>query len=92
MIRFIDESFTTLRSAETAFDLLVKYKHLQIPETIKEKLMKKFRNVLEQYRKEVFYLGISYPVHEILYLMKIINVCMSKYKLLYYTCVVSFAI
>ncbi|KAM4891097.1 dynein axonemal heavy chain 10 [Sylvia borin] len=53
MTRFIDESFTTLRSAEAAFDLLVKYKHLQIRETVKKKLMKKFRNVLEQYCKEV---------------------------------------
>lgn len=79
MTRFIDESFTTLRSAEAAFDLLVKYKRLQIRETVKEKLMKKFRNVLEQYCKEVFNLGVSYPVHEILYLIKIINLFMSKY-------------
>lgn len=79
MTRFIDESFTTLRSAEAAFDLLVKYKHIQTRETIKKKLMKKFRNVLEQYCKEVFNLGISYPVRDILYLMKITNLCVSKH-------------
>ncbi|RMC05733.1 hypothetical protein DUI87_17276 [Hirundo rustica rustica] len=53
MTRFIDESFTTLRSAEAAFDLLVKYKHIQTREAINKKLMKKFRSVLEQYCKEV---------------------------------------
>ncbi|XP_063271579.1 dynein axonemal heavy chain 10 [Prinia subflava] len=53
MTRFIDESFTTLRSAEAAFDLLMKYKHLQIREPVNKKLMKKFRNVLNQYCKEV---------------------------------------
>lgn len=79
MTRFIDESFTTLRSAETAFDMLLKYKHIQIPETVNKQLMKKFSVVLEQYSKEVFNLGISYPVHEVLYLMKIINLYMSKY-------------
>uniref|UniRef100_A0A8C3NCR8 Dynein-1, subspecies f n=1 Tax=Geospiza parvula TaxID=87175 RepID=A0A8C3NCR8_GEOPR len=53
MTRFIDESFTTLRSAETAFGLLSKYKHLQIPETINKQFIKKFNVVLEQYCKEV---------------------------------------
>ncbi|XP_041266334.1 dynein heavy chain 10, axonemal [Onychostruthus taczanowskii] len=53
MTRFIDESFTTLRSAETAFDMLLKYKRLQIPETINKQFMKKFSVVLEQYCKEV---------------------------------------
>lgn len=79
MTSFIDESFTTLRSAEVAFDMLMKYKHMQIPETINKQLMEKFSDVLEQYCKEVFSLGISYPVHEVLYLMKIINLCMSNY-------------
>lgn len=79
MTRFIDESFKTLRSAETAFGLLSKYKRLQIPETINKQFKKKFNVVLEQYCKEVFNLGISYPVHEVLYLMKIINLYMSKY-------------
>ncbi|OWK54873.1 Dynein heavy chain 10, axonemal [Lonchura striata] len=53
MTRFIDESFTTLRSAETAFDMLLKYKYIQIPETINKQLMKKFNVVLEKYCKEV---------------------------------------
>lgn len=79
MTSFIDESFMTLRSAEVAFDMLMKYKQMQIRETINKQLMEKFRDVLEQYRKEVFSLGISYPVHEVLYLMKIINLRMSKY-------------
>ncbi|XP_058707745.1 dynein axonemal heavy chain 10 [Poecile atricapillus] len=53
MTRFIDESFTTLRSAEATFDLLLKYKHIQIRETINKQFMKKFSDVLEQYCKEV---------------------------------------
>ncbi|XP_074410515.1 dynein axonemal heavy chain 10 isoform X7 [Zonotrichia albicollis] len=53
MTRFIDKSFTTLRSAETAFGLLSKYKRLQIPKTINKQFMKKFSVVLEQYCKEV---------------------------------------
>uniref|UniRef100_A0A8C5U940 Dynein heavy chain tail domain-containing protein n=1 Tax=Malurus cyaneus samueli TaxID=2593467 RepID=A0A8C5U940_9PASS len=51
--RFIDESFTALRSAETAFDMLLKYKHIQIRENISKKLMKKFSDVLGQYQKEL---------------------------------------
>ncbi|NXS82265.1 DYH10 protein, partial [Erpornis zantholeuca] len=51
--RFIDQSFKTLRSAETAFDMLLKYKQIQIRETINKQLMKKFRDVLEKYSKEV---------------------------------------
>lgn len=54
MKRFIDESFKTLRSAETAFDMLLKYKQIQIRETIHKQLMKKFSDVLEKYYKEVF--------------------------------------
>ncbi|KAF4798840.1 Dynein-1-alpha heavy chain, flagellar inner arm I1 complex [Turdus rufiventris] len=53
MTSFIDESFMTLRSAEVAFDMLMKYKQMQIRETINKQLMEKFRDVLEQYRKEV---------------------------------------
>uniref|UniRef100_A0A8C9N5K9 Dynein heavy chain tail domain-containing protein n=1 Tax=Serinus canaria TaxID=9135 RepID=A0A8C9N5K9_SERCA len=53
MTRFVDESFTTLRSAETAFGLLFKYKYLEIPETIKKQFIKKFRVVLDQYCKEL---------------------------------------
>ncbi|XP_039416979.1 dynein heavy chain 10, axonemal isoform X2 [Corvus cornix cornix] len=53
MKRFIDESFKTLRSAETAFDMLLKYKQIQIRETIHKQLMKKFSDVLEKYCKEV---------------------------------------
>lgn len=79
MIKFIDESFTTLRSAETAFDMLLKYKCIQTREIINKQFIKKFSDVLDQYCKEVFNLGISYLVHEVLYVMKIINLYMSKY-------------
>ncbi|XP_009082982.1 PREDICTED: dynein heavy chain 10, axonemal, partial [Acanthisitta chloris] len=50
---FIDESFKSLRSAEAAFDMLLKFKHISIRETVAEQMMMKFRDVLDQYCKEV---------------------------------------
>ncbi|KAJ7419933.1 Dynein heavy chain 10, axonemal [Willisornis vidua] len=50
---FIDESFKTLRSAEPAFDMLLKFKHIQTRETLNEHMMMKFSDVLDQYCKEV---------------------------------------
>ncbi|CAH1801914.1 unnamed protein product [Owenia fusiformis] len=50
---FIDESFKTLRSAEGAFDMLLKFKHIRSREAINSQLMKKFNDILTQYEKEV---------------------------------------
>ncbi|KAG8456021.1 hypothetical protein GDO86_001999 [Hymenochirus boettgeri] len=52
-INFIDESFKTLRSAEAAFDMLLKFKHIRSREVINKQMMMKFNDILEQYSKEV---------------------------------------
>lgn len=50
---FIDESFKTLRSAEAAFDMLLKFKHIRSREAINRQMMMKFNDILAQYCKEV---------------------------------------
>lgn len=50
---FIDESFKTLRSAEAAFDMLLKFKHIRSREAINRQMMMKFNDILVQYCKEV---------------------------------------
>lgn len=50
---FIDESFKTLRSAEAAFDMLLKFKHIRSREAINRQMMMKFNDILAQYGKEV---------------------------------------
>ncbi|XP_030648846.1 dynein heavy chain 10, axonemal [Chanos chanos] len=52
-IKFIDQSFKSLRSAAAAFDLLLKFKHIRTRETINNQMMKKFNDILAQYCKEV---------------------------------------
>ncbi|XP_050408300.1 dynein axonemal heavy chain 10 [Patella vulgata] len=50
---FIDESFKTLRSAEGAFDMLLNFKHIRSREAINAQMMQKFKDILNQYGKEV---------------------------------------
>ena len=50
---FIEESSQSLRSAEGAFDMLLKFKHIRSREAIKDQMMQKFRDILAQYQKEV---------------------------------------
>ncbi|XP_042636525.1 dynein axonemal heavy chain 10 [Orycteropus afer afer] len=50
---FIDESFKTLRSAEAAFDMLLKFKHIRSRESINRQMMMKFNDILAQYCKEI---------------------------------------
>ncbi|XP_075390744.1 dynein axonemal heavy chain 10 [Tenrec ecaudatus] len=50
---FIDESFKTLRSAEAAFDMLLKFKHIRSREAINRQMMMKFNDILDQYCKEI---------------------------------------
>ncbi|XP_048641449.1 dynein axonemal heavy chain 10 isoform X3 [Marmota marmota marmota] len=50
---FIDESFKTLRSAEAAFDMLLKFKHIRSREAVNRQMMMKFNDILAQYCKEI---------------------------------------
>ncbi|XP_006149290.1 dynein heavy chain 10, axonemal [Tupaia chinensis] len=50
---FIDESFKKLRSAEAAFDMLLKFKHIRSREAINRQMMMKFNDILAQYCKEI---------------------------------------
>ncbi|XP_073737373.1 dynein axonemal heavy chain 10 [Callorhinus ursinus] len=50
---FIDESFKTLRSAEAAFDMLLKFKHIRSRDAINRQMMMKFNDILAQYCKEI---------------------------------------
>ncbi|XP_053555751.1 dynein axonemal heavy chain 10 [Bombina bombina] len=52
-INFIDESFKALRSAEAAFDMLLKFQHIRSRDAINKQLMMKFNDILEQYCKEI---------------------------------------
>ncbi|XP_014779882.1 dynein axonemal heavy chain 10 isoform X2 [Octopus bimaculoides] len=52
---FIDKSFKNLRSAEGAFDMLLKFQHIRSRESINKQLMQKFTEILEQYKKEVVF-------------------------------------
>ncbi|XP_023383907.1 dynein heavy chain 10, axonemal-like [Pteropus vampyrus] len=47
------ESFKTLRSAEAAFDMLLKFKHIRSREAINRQMMMKFNDILAQYCKEI---------------------------------------
>ncbi|XP_067910593.1 dynein axonemal heavy chain 10 isoform X5 [Heterodontus francisci] len=49
---FIDESFKSLRSAEAAFDMLLRFKHIRSREAINKQMMRKFNDILTQYCKE----------------------------------------
>ena len=52
---FIDESFRKLRSAEGAFELLLKFKHIRSREAINAQMMSKFSDILQTYEREVCY-------------------------------------
>lgn len=52
-INFIDESFKKLRSAQGAFELLQKFKHIRSRQAINKQMLMKFDNILERYEKEV---------------------------------------
>lgn len=50
---FINNSFRTLRSAEGAFEMLMKFQHIRSRKAINELMMLKFNDILDQYQKEV---------------------------------------
>jgi dynein heavy chain, axonemal len=50
---FINESFKKLRSAEGAFDLLQKFKHIKTRDSINKQMMDKFSDILGIYKEEL---------------------------------------
>lgn len=50
---FINQSFKKLRSAEGAFDMLVRFRNIRSREAINTEMMKKFSDILTQYNREV---------------------------------------
>ena len=50
---FINQSFKKLRSAEGAFDMLLRFKNVRSREVINSEMMKKFTDILSQYMKEI---------------------------------------
>ena len=50
---FINQSFKKLRSAEGAFEMLLRFKNIRSREAINSEMMKKFTDILTQYTKEV---------------------------------------
>ncbi|XP_033627732.1 dynein heavy chain 10, axonemal-like [Asterias rubens] len=61
---FINESFKTLRSAEGAFDMLLKFKNIRSREAINSQMMKKFNDILLQYGKEVDTVNSLFKQHQ----------------------------
>lgn len=51
--RFIDEAFKNLRSAEGAFDMIVRFKHVKSRQAINAQMMKKFGDILSQYDRQI---------------------------------------
>ncbi len=49
---FINQSFKKLRSAEGAFEMLLRFKNIRSREAINNEMMKKFTDILSQYVKE----------------------------------------
>lgn len=50
---FINQSFKKLRSAEGAFEMLLRFKNIRSREAINSEMMKKFTDILTQYTREV---------------------------------------
>lgn len=50
---FVDTSFKNLRSAEGAFEMLMRFKNIKSREAINEQMMSKFGDILTQYEKQV---------------------------------------
>lgn len=50
---FINQSFKKLRSAEGAFEMLLRFKNVRSREIINNEMMKKFTDILSQYLKEI---------------------------------------
>lgn len=80
---FIDDSFKTLRSAEGAFDMLLKFKHIRSREAINNQMMKKFNDILLQFGKEVGYSHAYYFQHNVNTFKKPHDLVLHKFQLYY---------
>ena len=61
---FIDASFKMLRSAEAAFDMLRNFEHIRSRQTINERLMKKYDDILDKFVEEVNVLDRLFEQHK----------------------------
>lgn len=61
-VSFIDQSFKTLRSAEGALEMLLKFKHLETRQIILDQLMLKFDVIMDQFIKEISVVGTYFQV------------------------------
>ncbi|KAI4469012.1 dynein heavy chain [Holotrichia oblita] len=50
---FIDQSFKTLRSSQSALEMLLKFKHIKTRKVILDQLMTKFEVIMDQFIKEI---------------------------------------
>lgn len=61
-VSFIDQSFKTLRSAEGALEMLLKFKHMETRQVILDQLMLKFDVIMDQFMKEISVVGSYFHV------------------------------
>lgn len=61
-VSFIDQSFKTLRSAEGALEMLLKFKHMETRQVILDQLMLKFDVIMDQFIKEINVVGSYFQV------------------------------
>jgi dynein heavy chain len=61
-VRFIDQSFKTLRSSESALEMLSKLKNVQTRQIILDRLLTKFDVILDQFNKELLVIDDSFTV------------------------------
>ena len=61
---FINESFKKLRSAEGAFELLQKFKHIKTRDSINKQMMDKFSDILGRYNEEVQMVQALFNTHK----------------------------
>ncbi|XP_066140827.1 dynein axonemal heavy chain 10 [Euwallacea fornicatus] len=52
-VNFIDQSFKMVRSSEAALEMMLKFKHIETRELIRNRLMQKFDVILNQYTREI---------------------------------------
>ncbi|XP_066245712.1 dynein axonemal heavy chain 10 isoform X2 [Euwallacea similis] len=52
-VNFIDQSFKMVRSSEVALEMMLKFKHIETRELIRNRLMLKFDVILDQYTREI---------------------------------------
>lgn len=61
-VNFIDQSFKTLRSSETAMEMLLKLKTVKTRKVILDRLLIKFDVILDQFKKEMLIIEDAFTV------------------------------